>query len=140
MDPTSGIRRLGFRKWYERELIKCHAALVTCFLCGLTGAAVLEQLDFGDGLWSQAGMLALVFAAMATGWMSWRSYISVLQRAERYGERSSCPACNAYGRFRIVASGVDRARAAASYGVPPLEYAWMKVECLKCGNGWRMPE
>ena len=40
MDPTSSIRRLGFRKWYERELIKCHAALVTCFLCGLTVAAL----------------------------------------------------------------------------------------------------
>ena len=34
MDPVTSIRNLGFRKWYERELIKCHAALVTCLLCG----------------------------------------------------------------------------------------------------------
>ena len=39
MDPTASIRRLGFRKWYERELVKSHGALVTCFLCGLTVAA-----------------------------------------------------------------------------------------------------
>ena len=34
MDPTASIRKLGFRKWYERELIESHAALVTCLLCG----------------------------------------------------------------------------------------------------------
>ena len=140
MDPTSGIRRLGFRKWYERELIKSHAALVTCFLCGLTVAAVLEEVHFTGSLWAQAGMLAVVFAAAATGWLSWRSYITVLQRAERYGERSVCPACTAYGRFKVMDSGVDRTMGAASSGVAPLECAWMKVECLKCGTGWRMPD
>jgi len=135
MDPASGIRKLGFRKWYERELIRCHAALVTCFLCGLTVAALLEQLQFAAGLWPQAGNLAIVFAAVAIGWISWRSYITVLQRAEHYGECSTCPACKVYGRFQIVASGIDSPVSAQS----PLEYGWMNVECSKCGNGWRMP-
>ena len=40
MDPTASIRRLGFRRWYERELIKSHGALVTCLLSGLTLAAM----------------------------------------------------------------------------------------------------
>jgi formate dehydrogenase maturation protein FdhE len=135
MDPTSGIRKLGFRKWYERELIKCHAALVTCFLCGLTVAALLEQIRFSDGVATAAGELAIVFAAVAIGWLSWRSYITGLERAERYGERSTCPACKVYGRFRVVASGPEVAASAVS----PLEYAWMNVECRKCGNAWRMP-
>jgi hypothetical protein len=136
MDPASGISKLGFRKWYERELIKCHAALVTCFLSGLTVAAVLEQVHFTGTLWSQAGLLAVVFAALAIGWISWRSYITVLQRAERYGERSTCPACKAYGRFKVLASGIDPSSPSAS----PLENAWMKVECSRCGSGWRMPD
>lgn len=118
------------------RLIKCHAALVTCFLSGLTVAAVLEQVHFTGTLWSEAGMLAVVFAALAIGWISWRSYITVLQRAERYGERSTCPACKVYGRFKVLASGLDPSAPPAS----PLENAWMKVECRKCGNGWRMPE
>ena len=140
MDPTSSIRKLGFRKWYERELIKCHAALVTCFLCGLTMAAVLEQVQFTGPPAGQAAMLAVVFIAAVVGWFSWRSYITVLQRAERYGESSNCPACGAYGRFTIVESGMDSIPSPAAAQVAPLESAWMTVECRKCARTWRMPE
>jgi hypothetical protein len=33
MKLAEGIRRHGFRKWYERELLQSHAHLVLCFLC-----------------------------------------------------------------------------------------------------------
>ena len=140
MDPTSSIRRLGFRKWYERELIKCHAGLVTCFLCGLTAAALLEQVHFSNFDFRSASMLAIVFAAVAIGWLSWRSYITILQRAERYGERSSCPNCRAYGRFKVIATGLDPEPGPTAEAVAPLEAAWLRVQCNKCGTAWRMPE
>jgi hypothetical protein len=140
MDVPASVARLGFRKWYERELIKCHAALVTCFLCGLLVASLLEAVDFVEVGWKPVSMLMIVFAATAVGWMSWRSYITVLNRAERYGERSSCPSCRAYGRFKILESGIDSNPSEAAQAVAPLSFAWMKVECRKCGTGWRMPE
>ena len=130
MDPTSSIRRLGFRKWYERELIKCHAALVTCFLCGLTVAALLEAVSFENFGPGPISMLAIVFAAIAIGWASWRTYITLLQRAERYGERSSCPSCKSYGRFNILSTGV-----VAGPADP-----WLQVQCRRCGTAWRMPD
>ena len=140
MDPTASIRRLGFRKWYERELIKCHAALVTCFLCGLTVAALLEQINILDLGVAPVAMLVIVFCAGFLGWTSWRSYITILQRAERYGESSSCPQCRAYARFRILATGMDSDPDPAAQAVAPLESAWLRVECRKCGTAWRMPE
>ena len=140
MDPTSSIRKLGFRKWYERELIKCHAALVTCLLCGLTVAALLEQINILDLGVTPVAMLVIVFCAGFLGWTSWRSYITILQRAERYGERSSCPQCRAYARFRILATGMDSEPDPAARAVAPLESAWLRVECRKCGTAWRMPE
>jgi hypothetical protein len=140
MDPTSGIRALGFRKWYERELIKCHAALVTCFLCGITVAALLEQVNVLEFGWKPLSMLMIVFAAIAVGWASWRTYITVLQRAELYGQRSNCPGCNAYGRFRVLASGEDPTPSAAALAVAPLPTSWLRVECRKCGTSWRMPD
>lgn len=139
-DPAINIRRLGFRRWYERELIKCHAALVTCFLCGLTVAAVLEQVNVLDFGWRPLGMLMVVFAAAAVGWISWRSYITLLQRAERYGETSTCPQCRAYARFKVLASGIDTHPSPMAEALAPLELAWMRVECRKCGTAWRMPE
>lgn len=139
MDPTSSIRRLGFRRWYERELIKSHAALVTCLLCGITLAALMESL-LGTTGWTLVSMLGVAFAAGAIGWISWRSYITILQRAELYGERSNCPKCNAYGHFKVVATGLDEDPGRAAQAVAPLEAAWLRVECRKCGTGWRLPE
>lgn len=140
MDPTSRIRKLGFRKWYERELIKCHAALVTCFLSGLTVAAVLETVNFKEFGWQHVTRLAVVIAAAIFAWISWRSYITILQRAEFYGERSNCPKCGAYGRFNVVATGMDEQPGRVADAVAPLPAAWMRVECRKCGTGWRMPD
>ena len=139
MDPTSSIRRLGFRRWYERELIKSHAALVTCLLAGLTLAAMMESL-FGTTGWTFVSMLGVAFAAGAIGWLSWRSYITLLTRAEFYGERSSCPDCKAYGRFNVIATGLDEDAGRVADAVAPLEAAWLRVQCRMCGAAWRMPE
>lgn len=140
MDPTSSIRKLGFQKWYERELIKSHAALVTCFLCGLLIAALMEQITGTRFDWRHISMLVIVFCAGIIGWGAWRSYITILCRAEFYGERSSCPQCKTWARFKIVDSGVDSVPGAVAARVAPLEAAWLRVECRQCGAGWRLPE
>jgi hypothetical protein len=139
MDPTASIRRLGFRKWYERELIKCHAALVTCCLAGLLLAALMETMSRLSWSWRSAGELGIAFAAIVVAWGSWRSYITILGRAELYGERSSCPGCQAYGLFTVLATGLDEAPSAAAIAVQPLSTAWLRVQCRKCGAAWRMP-
>ena len=141
MDPTASIRKLGFRRWYERQLIDCHAALVTCFLCGIVIAALIEQL--ADGFktgWPPIVLMAVVVTAAVLMWLAWRRYITVLQRAERYGERSNCPGCNTYGRFDIDATGMDEYPDKAARAVAPLESAWLRVRCRKCATVWRMPD
>ena len=85
-------------------------------------------------------MIGIVFVAAALGWYSWRRYITVLERAERYGQRSTCPMCNTYGRFEVVATGLDRTPGEVAVAVAPLEAAWLRVKCRKCGTGWRMPD
>jgi hypothetical protein len=121
VDPTASIRRLGFRKWYERELIKCHAALVTCLLCGLTMAALLETIDFADFGWSPASKLAIIVAAGALAWVSWKTYIRILTRAE-------------------FSTGLDEDPGRVAEAVAPLPAAWLRVQCRQCGTAWRMPE
>ena len=140
MDPTSSIRKLGFRKWYERQLIDSHLSLVTCFLSGLTVAACLESVNLFDFGWRALMMLGIVFGACAVGWLSWRRYITVLLRAERYGERSTCPQCRTYARFEILATGIDETPGPAAIAVAPLDAAWLRVKCRRCGTAWRMPE
>jgi ferredoxin len=140
MEPVSSIRRLGFRKWYERQLIDCHLALTTCLLCGIVIAACFEGVTFRDFGTRSATMMALVVGASLLGWYSWRRYITVLERAERYGERSTCDGCKAYGRFEVLNAGVDSVPGPTAEAVAPLEVAWMRVKCRQCGALWRMPE
>ena len=90
--------------------------------------------------WSTFWQLGIVFVAALIGWWSWRSYITILDRAERYGERSSCPQCKAYARFTILATGMDEVPGPAAVAVAPLEAAWLRVQCRKCGTAWRMPD
>jgi hypothetical protein len=132
MAPAASIRRIGFRKWYERELIKSHAALVTSFLCAVLVAALAEQLNFSRSGWPKASVLLVVLGALVLACFSVRSYFVLMHRAERYGASSTCNACQEYGRFTVVETGVARGE--------PAEDEWMKVRCRKCGHGWRMPE
>jgi len=39
-----GMRRLGFRKWYERELLQSHAHLTLTFFCAIGLFAAFEAL------------------------------------------------------------------------------------------------
>jgi hypothetical protein len=90
--------------------------------------------------WSYAGQVGIVFVAIVVGWGAWRSYITILGRAELYGESSTCPSCKAYGRFDVLATGLDAMPGPAAEAVAPLQAAWLRVQCRQCGTAWRMPD
>jgi formate dehydrogenase maturation protein FdhE len=140
MDIAKRIGTMGFRKWYERQLIECHLALTTCFLCGITVAACMEAVRLTELGWKPVSLLAAVFAATALGWYSWRRYITVLERAEVYGNHSTCPACKTYARFEVLASGHVAEGPYLDPQAKPLPYPWLRVRCRKCGEVWRMPD
>jgi hypothetical protein len=140
MDIATRIGKVGFRKWYERQLIDSHLSFTTCFLSGITVAACLEEVNLAEFGWKAMSLLAVVFGAAALGWYSWRRYITVLERAETYGGHSTCPACKTYGRFVIVASGHAAEGPYLDPAATPLPYPWLRVRCRKCDTVWRMPD
>jgi len=119
MEPARSIERLGFKRWYERQLIESHAWLVSCILCGLAIAATLEVTGFR--LTSFAGFLALgfVYVAGLLCWHSLKRYRAIMGEAERLSEQSTCKACRTYAAFSITA-----------------EHPRMSVRCLKCAHEW----
>lgn len=128
MSAAEGIRRLGFRRWYERQLIESHACFLTCFLCMIVVLVCFERMNLRAGGWTPVTMLGIVFAAGGVGIAALRHYRTILYRAEHIAERSTCAQCAEYGRIRVL-SASDPAREA---GAAP----WMRVECRKCGNRW----
>ncbi len=128
MSPADGIRKLGFRRWYERQLIESHACFITCFLCMIVALVCFERVSLRAGGWTPVTMLAIVFAAGAIGIAALRRYKVNLDRAEHLAERSTCPQCAEYGRIAVVSSSAPAAEAS--------DASWMRVECRKCGKRW----
>jgi hypothetical protein len=122
---AQSVKRLGFRKWYERQLIDGHLSLVTCFLCMVLIAALLEEMSFREGAAKAVTVLAVVFASGIAGWFAWRRYRAVMERAEHYGEQSVCEACKTYARFEVIDEAADG-------------QSWLRVRCRKCANEWRI--
>lgn len=122
MDPALGIGKLGFKRWYERQLIEGHAWLITCVLCLLAVAACLEELSFRGPLSQALALGAFVFAAGAVAVYGWDRYRTIMVTAERVAERSTCESCRAYAAFRLIGT----------------EGGAMRVRCRKCAHEWRI--
>jgi hypothetical protein len=129
------IRRLGFRRWYERQLIESFAYLVTAFLALvflLAGYESLAQLR-GTPLF----YLAIIVGAAAAGvlaFVAWRRFNVLLARAEQFANAAECAGCKTWGRFEIV--GPDTASEGDS--VEPRRAQALRVRCRRCGHGWRL--
>jgi hypothetical protein len=118
LEAARSIARLGFKRWYERQLIESHAWLITCLLCGIAIAASLEMVNFKD-LGATTVTLAFVFVAGLIILHGFQRYRVIMMLAEQLASHSVCGGCQAYARFRALD-----------------ENPRMKVQCRKCGHEW----
>jgi len=118
MEPADSIRRLGFNRWYERQLIEGHAWFISGFACMIAIAACMEELSFRGSPWHLLGYAALVLAAGAVGIYGILRYQQILVQAERIGEQATCSKCGAYARFKLHADCV--------------------AHCRKCDHKWQL--
>ena len=127
--PAEGIARLGFRAWYERQLVEGHVWFVTAFLCAVLIMALIEELNLrGPGPLSP-GVLSIIVVATLTGAAALRRYIRMLTRAESLAEQCVCPGCASYGVVRVLDAGrVD----------DDDQPQWIRVSCKKCNTEWRL--
>lgn len=118
-EPARSIEKMGFRRWYERQLLESHAWLVSCILCALAICAVLELVGFRVNSLASLVTLFFVYVAGVMGWHSLKRYRAIMAEAERLSEQSTCRSCRTYAAFDIT-------------GEVPL-----RARCRKCGNEWR---
>jgi predicted Zn finger-like uncharacterized protein len=124
MTLAEGIRRRGFRKWYERELLVGHSHLALLLFCALGLMMALEAAFRFRTLADQLIDGVAVLACAGAGVWSLRRYLFLLMRAESLANQADCPACGAYGRLDLV----DPAAAGDS----------VTVRCKHCGHVWRI--
>ncbi len=131
MELAEGIRKIGFRRWYERQLLQSHLYLASALLCLVAVLATLEgfntrevSFDFFVGL---VGMLV----GGTIGTWSFQRYIRMLVAAQYAADRSVCASCKTYGLLEAI-----RAPGSAGSQDADVEIAPTRVRCRKCGNEW----
>lgn len=136
MAALDRIQSHGFRRWYERQLIECHAWLVTCFL-GIIATASGIEIFGGSAPGGRVAGGSLILGGIIVGLLSWQYYRRMLDVAERFGELAICSGCGTYGRFAVLASGP---RPLPDGADPMLDGSagevWLRVRCRKCANEW----
>jgi predicted Zn finger-like uncharacterized protein len=123
MDLAEGIRKLGFRKWYEGQLLRSHAQLVLALLASLGLMMAIEGIvTFRD---TQSRLLdaAIFFVCAAIGLRAIRNYVRLLGQAESAAQQADCPHCGTYARFDLQESPSPQS---------------LRVRCRKCGERWQI--
>lgn len=118
---AEGVRRFGFRKWYERELLSSHAHLLLTLLCAIALIGMLEV--FRGGTLEEKLLDVLLFIASGTiGLWSLRRYLYLLMHAEEVANQANCPDCGVYARFDV--QDEDR------------RLGHVAVRCRACRHDW----
>jgi hypothetical protein len=113
------IRRLGFRRWYERELIVGHGWLVACFLAMIVAVAGLELLSYREGFVELVADLSVVAGGTWLGWLGWSRYRLAMGRAGSIGDQAVCGGCGHFG-FRAGEAHGER----------------LSASCPRCRRQW----
>lgn len=124
MKAVQNIRRLGFRKWYERELLQSHAHLVLLLLCSLGMLGSAEAFSTRPPLGSQLTMIACALVSAAIGYWALRRYLYLLNHAEFVADQAVCSGCSTYAKWDVT----DEQPESRQFG----------VRCRKCGHTWHI--
>lgn len=118
---ADGIRRLGFRKWYERELLSSHAHMTLAILAAVAMLASFEAFQGGSMADKLMDVVFVVVSGAIALW-SLRRYLFLLMHAEEVANQANCPDCGTYARFEVV--GEDR------------RSGHTEVRCRACTRVW----
>jgi hypothetical protein len=122
MKLAAGIRKHGFRKWYERELLQSHAHMALTFLCMIGVIAAFEAASKYRGWVDQAIDFVAILVCGGTGLWALRRYLFLLMYAENAANQADCPACGTYARFKLIQADPSEERA--------------HVCCRQCDHEW----
>jgi hypothetical protein len=123
---AEGIRKHGFRKWYERELLQSHAHLVLTFLSMIGIFAGFEALSTNRGWLDQATNITTIGLCVVIGVWALRRYLYFLGHAEATANQADCPQCKAYGAFTVEAEDPKQ--------------QLLQVRCRKCRHPWTISD
>jgi hypothetical protein len=131
MELAEGIRKIGFRRWHERQLLQSHLYLASALLCAVAVLAAVEGFYSRDASVGFFVGLVVMLAGGAVGGWAFLRYIRMLVAAQYAADRSVCARCKTYGLLEATGSAARAGSQDAEVEIVPT-----RVRCRKCGNEW----
>lgn len=131
MDAADSIRKQGFRRWYERQLVESHLYLVTALLALIMLALGFEAFSARETPFDLVFNGSLMAGGGALAWLSWRRYAAAMMRAEWVGEQAVCPGCRHQGFRALPLSELP-----AEFAATPRRQ--LVASCRRCGHHWQI--
>lgn len=122
MDTIQSIRKLGFRQWYQRTLLRSHGNLVLLILSAFALLLSAEAYSRDLAASAQLTLLACAAASALIGAWALRGYFRLMHAAQVAVEQATCAQCEAYGRWTITHEDPSRQQ--------------MQVRCRQCDHEW----
>ncbi|MDP3821240.1 MAG: hypothetical protein Q8R33_07165 [Burkholderiales bacterium] len=126
MRLADGIRKHGFRKWYERELTQSHVRLFLLLLCTIGLLSSFELFSGQRPLADQFDNIVALLLCAGIGIWALRRYLYLLMHAEAIASQAVCPACESYGRLQLMQDDEPNER--------------VKVKCRGCAHEWHIQD
>ncbi|AUN93758.1 hypothetical protein [Pseudazoarcus pumilus] len=125
MKLADGIRKLGFIRWHERELLLGHGWLALALLVAVMCFTALElTFDAAGGALARIfGGLAFTLLALLTVHLLNRFFVHLVA-AQRASAQAICPHCATFGRLILIGEDFGLGR--------------VRVRCRKCATEWAM--
>lgn len=124
-----GIRQLGFRKWYERELLSSHAHMALALVSAVAMMASFEAFE-GASVTDKLVNTGFVVVCAAISLWSMRRYLYLLMHAEELANQANCTRCQAYGLLKLQEAAPLR----------PNSRRLVPVCCKRCGFEWSLED
>ena len=131
MELAEGIRKIGFRRWYERQLIEGHLYLISGILCLFTVIASFEGFSVRLPAWEVLLRLSAVIAGSAVCLWTFQRYLVMLHVAEHAAEHSVCEKCATYRGLELSGARAAQALEADRNASVPVG-----VRCRACKHEW----
>ncbi len=126
MRLADGIRKHGFRKWYEGELMQSHVHLVLLLLCTIGLLVTVELFSRKLPLADQLGNLVSLLLCAGIGVFALRRYLYLMMHAETAANQAVCSQCDTYGWLVLVRDERPQQQ--------------VKVSCRRCQHEWHISD
>ena len=133
MKTAERIKKLGFKRWYERQLIEAHVYLVTCLLGIVLTLSAVEMIRGTAGVAPEVLRIVVAGAGALLTAYGLHRYCTMMIFAHRLTDKAVCPRCGEYARFSVTSFGpktLETEEQTAEF--------WLKVKCRECGTSWNL--